>query len=160
MKNWPSHAAPEPSFDLDGYIPFWLTAITNKWTANSSRLYLRKFGIGVMEWRVLGSLATLGTGRSIDICSLLVADSSSVSKATTNLERRGLIEAVKGRFPGRNRPLYLTEAGSAIFEKMKEIALAREDQLLRALDLEDRLQLLILLQKVHERLPELSVEDL
>ena len=43
--------------DLETYVPYFLTAISNTWSRSASRLYLERFGVGVTEWRVLSQLA-------------------------------------------------------------------------------------------------------
>ena len=47
---------PPPRLDLDRYLPFGLTAIANKIARSASRVYLRRFGVGINEWRILANL--------------------------------------------------------------------------------------------------------
>lgn len=137
-------------FDITGYVPFWLTAIANKWTASTSRQFRSEFDIGITEWRVLLALDNLQVARALDVCNLTGTDTSAVSKAVQSLLARGYIEQVAGSFVGRNRPLALTKAGGDLLTRASGIALGFEERLLAGLDLEERLQLLIILQKIHE----------
>jgi DNA-binding MarR family transcriptional regulator len=153
----PSPPASDPpvTFDLDGYVPFFITAIANRWTATSSRRYLREFGIGVVEWRVLASLAARDQASSADVVTLVGMDAAAVSRAMRALERRGLVEPVKGRFVGRTKPYRMTAAGERLCLAVRDLALSREAVLLGGLDASDRSELLRLLRLLHSRLGDL-----
>lgn len=145
-------------FDLSAYVPFYLNAISNRWTSTSSRTYLRRFGFGVVEWRVLAALAATGASSSLDIVNLVGLDPASVSRAMRSLEEHGRVAPVEGRFAGRTKPYCMTANGIALFERVREVALKREAQLLAPLSERERADLLKLLQKVHGGLSELSEE--
>jgi DNA-binding MarR family transcriptional regulator len=142
-------------FDLDDYVPFYITAIANRWTAASSRKYLEAFAIGVVEWRVLAALAAKGAMRSLDIAKLTGVDTAAVSRAVGNLEKREFICAVAGRYAGRTRPMEMTATGKSLFENIQALAFEREQTLLADLDAADRATLLHLLRKLHAQLPNL-----
>lgn len=145
-----------PGLDLAQYLPFYLIAIANRWTASSSRAYLRRFGIGIVEWRVLSSLGARKVASSLDVVQLVGTDPASVSKAVKNLEKLGHIVPVDGRFVGRTKPYTLTNTGQALFEEMRTLALQREQVLLDPLTSEERSQLLSLMAKLHGQLPKLQ----
>jgi DNA-binding MarR family transcriptional regulator len=140
----------QAQFDLADYLPFWLNAVASKWTAGTTRHYRAKFDLGTIEWRVLVALGSLGTAKSFEISNLTGAEISGVCKALRKLETRSLVEAISGTSPFRDKPFALTPAGSNLLALGKEHALEMEQRLLTSLDLEDQIQLLILLQKIHE----------
>lgn len=146
------------AFDLDTYTPFYLSGIANRWTSTSSRTYLRRFGVGIVEWRVLAALAATNAASSHDVVSLIGMDPASVSKAMRALEQRGAVEPVTGRFAGRTKPYRLTADGARLFQTIHEVAREREAALLSGLDAEDRETLLRLLRHLHANLPALSDE--
>ncbi len=157
--------APDPSepplvpsnpMRLERYVPFFLGAIANRWTAVSSKSYREKFDLGIGEWRILASLAVLGSATSLAIAKLVKMDGGAVSRGIRVLEARGLVKPLPGRFAGRTRPYALTEAGLAQFEEMMALALAREQKLLSRLTPEDRSALLRLLAQLYEILDELQ----
>jgi DNA-binding MarR family transcriptional regulator len=143
------------NIELDQYAPFFLGTIANRWTAASSRRYLREFGIGVAEWRVLASLRTLGQATSLDAANLTGMDPAAVTRALTQLQEKGCAEPVAGRFAGRAKPFALTEKGMALYADMRRVALEREAVLLQDLTDDDRKELLRLLRLLHGRLAEL-----
>ena len=102
--------------DLTRYAPFYWTAIANRWTAASSRLYLDRFGVGVVEWRILATLAALGTATSLDAARLAELDPGAANRAMNKLDQAGLVVAVPGKFVGRSKPFAMTEAGISLLK--------------------------------------------
>ena len=141
--------------ELDQYAPYFLGTIANRWTAASSRRYLREFGVGIAEWRVLASLRTLGQATSLDAANLTGMDPAAVTRALTQLQEKGCAEPVAGRFIGRTKPFALTDQGMALYADMRRVALEREAVLMQDLTETDREELLRLLRLLHRRLPEL-----
>ncbi|HEX7710757.1 MAG TPA: MarR family transcriptional regulator [Sphingomonadaceae bacterium] len=146
--------AGEP-IDLQGYFPFFLGTISNRWTTTSSRIYLEKFGIGIGEWRVLASIHSFGTASSQEVVGLISMDASAVSRSMAKLEKQGLVEAVKGKFAGRTKPYQLTEKGRELYAEVQRVALGREDALLGGLSGDERRTLIELMRKVMNRLEDI-----
>ena len=143
------------NIDLDQYAPYFLGTISNRWTAASSRRYLREFGVGIAEWRVLASLRTLGQATSLDAATLTGMDPAAVTRALTQLQEKRYAAPAPGRFMGRSKPFALTDKGVALYADMRRVALEREAVLLQDLSPADREELLRLLRLMHARLPEL-----
>lgn len=144
------------ALDLDGYVPFFLTVIANRWTASSSQDYRREFGLGIGEWRILASIGALGAATSLDVVNLVGMDPGAVSRAMHVLEERELVTPVQGKFAGRNKPYRMTEAGTTIFLAIRGRATAREALLLQDLTPAERAMLLDFLKRMHLRAPELD----
>ncbi|MHC8378428.1 MarR family winged helix-turn-helix transcriptional regulator [Pseudomonas sp. MDT1-16] len=155
----PKLGVPAEHLDLNGFTPFLIGAISNKWNVLSSRTYLKLFGIGMTEWRVLGSLGAKGSSGSAsanEIVSLLGIDAAGVSRAMAKLEVLGHVTEILGTYPGRTRPYAMTPSGAALFDQVRELALHRERVLLQDLCGDERNLLLLFLRKLHARLPELQ----
>ncbi len=146
---------PPAPIDLQSYFPFFLGTISNRWTATASRIYLQRFGIGIGDWRVLASILALEGASSQEIVGLIAMDAAAVSRSVGKLEERGLIAPVQGRFVGRTKPYEITDKGRDLYAQLREIALAREDQLLAALTEEERRLLIELMRKVMTRIGDL-----
>jgi DNA-binding MarR family transcriptional regulator len=149
---------PDVSIDLDRYVPFYVTAIANRWTSISSQDYLREFGIGIAEWRVLASLDARGSATSLDIVTLVGMDGGAVSRAIRALERKELVVPVKGRFIGRTKPYAMTKQGKTLSGAVRARALEREAMLLQDLDDSERAELLRMLRLLHGRLADLALD--
>lgn len=141
--------------DLSNYAPYYITTIANRWTASSSRIYQRDFGIGIAEWRVLAALSVFATATSLEIANLISMDTAAVSRATNTLLGSGHVRQVPGRFKGRNKPLELTDSGAGLYKRVRQVALRREKALLRNLGAEERSALLRALRKIHDGMSEM-----
>jgi DNA-binding MarR family transcriptional regulator len=146
---------PDNKLILDNYFPYFLGVIANRWTSSSSRLYLSRFGIGIVEWRILASLRALGPATSLDIANLVGSDPAAISRGIRQLERQAHVVPVTGSFRGRTKPYDLTPSGGALYEEVRKVADARETVLLRDLSKEERDNLLGYLRKIHKRLGDL-----
>ena len=141
--------------DLQGYFPFFLGTIANRWTTTSSRIYLDRFGIGIGEWRVLASIRSLGTASSQEIVNLISMDASAVSRSMAKLEKDGFVKPIKGKFAGRTKPYALTAKGVTLHANVSNVALRREQLLLEDLTEDEQAELLRLMRKVMPRLKDL-----
>lgn len=143
------------TLDLERYVPFYLGTISNRWTSSSSKLYLAQFGVGIVEWRILGYLGSRqkdGSSTSLEIASALSLDRGAVSRGMRVLVERGYVEQVKGRFAGSTKPLTMTAAGLILFKEIRAKALEREAYLLQDLTDAEREELLHLFKKMYSRL--------
>jgi DNA-binding MarR family transcriptional regulator len=151
---------PDEPLDLSRFVPYFVSGISNRWTSLSSRLYKTLFGIGIVEWRILGYLGSPnseGKASASDIALDLGLDEALVSRGKQNLIELGYVEyAAAGR---RFRPLCLTQAGLSLFEEIREHALARQAVLLGGLTDGEREEFLRLLRRVYAQLPELIAMD-
>ncbi|MEY4761235.1 MAG: hypothetical protein RLZZ200_1091 [Pseudomonadota bacterium] len=138
--------------DLQGYFPYFLGTIANRWTTTSSRLYFERFGIGIGEWRVLASVFSLGQASSVEVVNLISMDAGAVSRSMRRLEQSGYVTPVEGRFSGRTKPYTLTAAGKALYAQIQRVALQREKDLLSGLTEAERRTLVELMGKVLDRL--------
>jgi len=149
----------EQALDLEHYFPHYLSTISNRWMSTSSRLYLSRFGIGIVEWRVLGMLGSLdqsGSSTSLEIAKALSIDPGAVSRAMRNLVAKGMVEPLQGKFLGNTKPFTMTSNGRDLFRQVRAVALEREALLLQDLNDGERSQLIALLQKVFNRLDDLG----
>ncbi|MEH3105768.1 MAG: MarR family winged helix-turn-helix transcriptional regulator [Sphingomonas fennica] len=151
-------AIPKQPLALKQYMPFFWSAISNRWTSSSSRLYLGQYGVGIGEWRVLATLGAQGSATSLDVVKLVGMDPGAVSRAMRDLESKGYVVPVQGRFVGRNKPYEMTDAGVALFDRLRVTATARADRLLDGLTRDEQQTLLTLLQRVHANLAKLDQE--
>jgi DNA-binding MarR family transcriptional regulator len=142
--------------DRERYAPYYLTVIANAISSSASQVYLREFGIGVNDWRVISHLGLEPGCTAQVISNVLQVDKSVVSRSVRTLVDRGLVGAEVT--PGFRR-LYLTATGADLHKRMVPVALQREQLLLAGLDDADVDLLLGLLRRVHANLPGLVAYD-
>ncbi len=138
----------DPRLDPDAHAAFLLVALANKVSASASRVYMRSFGIGVMEWRVMAMAAAQPGVTANRVGTMSGVDKSSVSRATHSLIRRGLLTAQEDPADNRRTLLTLTAAGQALHDKVIQASLEREERLLHGLDKGDRARLFDLLKRM------------
>ena len=119
--------------DLATYLPHHITVIANKWARGSSRIYLKRFGIGVNEWRVLSTIAIEPGCTANRIWQLTTVDTAIISRAAKALEKAGLITARPDPRDPRRTLLDLTAAGTEKHDAIMQVALARHAKLFSGL---------------------------
>lgn len=141
--------------DLGGYVPYFVTAISNTWSRSSSRLYLERFGVGVTEWRVISQLAIEPRIAAQRICEVIGLDKGAVSRSVAALVAAGHVAESTDSRDGRRQLLELTPSGYALHDRLIALATAREQMMLEGFTDEERAQLTGFLRRLHARLPEL-----
>lgn len=144
--------------DLEGYLPAYLTQITNKWSKGASKLYLNSFGIGINEWRVMTLFAIEPGATAQRTCNILGIDKAAANRSVVHLESMKLVELTPNPSDGRSSLIELTEKGWSVHDAILEIALAREALLFKGFTSEERRTLISLLDRVRSNLPKLNAE--
>lgn len=147
----PNHSPEEvpEQLDLDRYVPFGLTAIANKIARSASRVYLKRFGVGINEWRILANLRISPGVTANLICQMSGLDKAAVSRSLKLLEDGGMIETCGEAPDVRGRALRLTAKGDMLHDGLIGVALKREALLLEGFDESERQQLLSFIARLH-----------
>lgn len=129
-------AAPErrrvarPRLELDAHLSFLIVALANKISSCASLTYMRHFGVGVMEWRVLAMVAAHPNVTAKGISELSGIEKSSISRAVHMLIKRGYLEATNDLSDSRRALCVLTPAGYALHDRIYVASMARRRLLL------------------------------
>ena len=144
--------APGPSgFDLNRITGYRLSALSNRLTLWSARVYRREFGVSSLEWRVIASLAALGPVTARDVAEFSVLDKSNVSRAVRRLAARGLVRQTSHPADGRSRILSLTGKGEALYRRIAARSREREEALFEGFSAAERRELARLLDRLDAR---------
>ncbi len=146
-------------YDLNLVTAFRLSALSNRLSLWAARTYRREFGIAVLEWRVLASLAALGPATARDVAEFAVLDKSNVSRAVGRLAARGLIGQADHPGDRRARILTLTRKGRALHRKIAARSRAREEALFRDFTGAERRRFAASLGRLDERARDLLEAD-
>lgn len=144
--------ASRATLDLLNYVPYFLTAIGNAVSRGASRVYLREFGVGIIEWRVMAMLAVEPGIMANRICHVVSLDKAAVSRSLRVLEGRGYVAAEASADP-RRYSYTLTETGYDLHDRIMRLALQREESLLEGMGEAERAELVRLLRKMHANVP-------
>jgi DNA-binding MarR family transcriptional regulator len=102
---------------------------------NASQVYRKRFGLGVVEWRILSYLAVYDFGTGAQMSQLMGADKAAISRGDAFLQTKKMIKSQQGF--GRNLEFLLTPKGRKLHDRVIRLALAREDALLSGLGKND-----------------------
>jgi DNA-binding MarR family transcriptional regulator len=127
-----------PRLDPERHAAFMIVALANKISASASRAYTRRFGVGVMEWRVLALVAREPGVTAHQICQVSGVDKSSVSRAAHSLIRRGDLVATEDPADNRRSFLSLTAQGHGLHDRIIAASLERDELLLAGFSAADR----------------------
>ena len=157
----PHHGAGSEAavLELDEFVPYYVRAIANRLAQAASRLYSRKYGIGLTEW---SCLSTLGKEEEISasrICEMSGFDKGLVSRGLGSLEAKGFIVSRPVEDHNRKRLIRFTPAGRSLYVEIRELALIREQRLLEGLTSQDRSALLASLRIMHRNAKQLAAEE-
>ena len=143
---------------LEQFLPYQLNVVATLVSQALSRVYARRYRIGIPEWRVLVTLGQFGvmTGKAIGAHTHM--HKTKVSRAAALLEKRKLIARRSNRADMRESFLSLTAAGRAIYEELAPHALDFARRLTDILTPDDRAAFHRALQRITARSAELVAE--
>ena len=134
--------------DLEHFLPYRLSVLSNRVSQTIASAYERRFGIGVTEWRVIAVLGRYPGLAANAVAARTAMDKVAVSRAVARLLERGLLQRDTHGDDRRRSVLELSDAGYRIYDEVVPLALAYERRLLAPLDADERAQLDRLLHKL------------
>jgi DNA-binding MarR family transcriptional regulator len=135
--------------EMTQYVPGLINHLSNKLSRGASALYRERFGIGIIEWRILAQLAISPGSTARSICDRTALDKSAVSRSFGVLHAREMIAfpEATGR---REQFATLTAAGRRVHDRVMRLALQREERFLAPLSSAERRTLVGLLNRLYE----------
>ena len=134
-------AAEEPRLDLDRFLPYRLSVLTNRVSSAIARHYSERFGLSIPEWRVMAVLGSVSDLSARDVASRTAMDKVQVSRAVASLLKARRVQRKTDPGDGRIGRLSLTPNGRAIYDEIVPLALHLEALLLSALSGDEKLAL-------------------
>ncbi len=113
----------EAPLKLEHFLPYQLNVVSSLVSQALSRVYARRYSIGVPEWRVIVTLGQYGVMTAKAIGSHTHMHKTKVSRAVAYLEKRRLIVRRANREDMREAFLSLTNAGRAMYLEVAPHAL-------------------------------------
>ena len=130
-----SKALTEVTLHLERYVPGLLAWLSNKLAGDASKVYRSRFGVGIVEWRILSYLAVYEWGTGAQRSQLMGTDKAAISRGAAFLQGKKMIRSKQGF--GRNLEFCLTPKGRELHDRIIKLALARESALLTGLSKKD-----------------------
>ena len=145
-----------PGLDLEHFLPYRLSVLSNRISQAIAARYARRFGIGVTEWRVIAVLGRYPGLSAGAVAARTAMDKVAVSRALARLLERELVERDTHGDDRRRSVLALSRAGRRIYDEIAPLALELERRLLSRLDRDERAALDALLDKLADGIGHLA----
>ena len=137
-----------PGLDLEHFLPYRLSVLSNRISQAIATRYAQRFGIGVTEWRVVAVLGRYPDLSAGEVAARTAMDKVAVSRAVARLLERGLVQRDTHGDDRRRSVLALSRSGQRIYDDIAPLALDLERRLLSRLDRDERAALDALLDKL------------
>jgi DNA-binding MarR family transcriptional regulator len=126
------------TIDLDRFLPYRLSVLTNVVSSTIAEAYQRRFGLSIPEWRVLAVLARHPGVSAAEVARLTRMDAVAVSRAVARLLAAGRLRRTIARDDRRRSVLAMTATGAAVYREVAPLALGYERELLATLGAAER----------------------
>ena len=141
----------KPLVVLEDFLPYRLNVLASLTSNALAQIYAERFGLTIPAWRVVATLGQYGVRTARDIAAHGVMHKSTISRAVSNLEARGLIARKPNPCDRREELLELTLDGAAIYEALAPEALHFEERLRGVLTPGERVLFLALVDKLERQ---------
>jgi len=136
--------------DLEHFLPYRLSVLSNRVSSAIARDYSQRFGLGVTQWRVIAVLGRYPDLSANEVAQRTGMDKVAVSRAVTSLVAAGRLQRQVHDDDRRRSVLRLSDAGHRIFDEVAPLALAFEQRVLEGMDAAERTALFRLLDRLDE----------
>jgi DNA-binding MarR family transcriptional regulator len=126
-----------------------LTAIQNK----------RKFGLSMLDWRIIGLLAVFAPMSLNRVAQETNLDKGRASRAMAKLIMQGIVDRIPDESDGRGVKLMLTAKGKTLYQKLFPSAVQRNQELLAVLSAAERKMVETSLSKLANRAQEMLMKE-
>ena len=131
-------AARPADLRLEAFLPYRLNVLAATVSESLSKVYGRRYGIGIAEWRVLVTLGEAEQSTATDIGASTRMHKTKVSRAFASLEEKGLIARRTNAEDKREAYAALTQKGRAIYLELVPLALGFARDLEAVLEPQER----------------------
>ena len=123
---------------LDEFIPYRLSVLSNIVSMSLARAYAREFNLSIPEWRVVAVLARYPDLSAVEVAERTAMDKVAVSRAVQSLLRSRRLARTYDPQDRRRSVLRLASAGRSVYMRIAPLALAYEQKLLAGLTATER----------------------
>lgn len=142
--------APEPGLDLERFLPYRLSVLSNRISDAIARMYSQRFALGVTEWRVMAVVGRYPGLSAGEVAQRTAMDKVAVSRAVSGLVEDGSLHRDTHGSDRRRSVLRLSAHGRRVYDEVAAMALRFEQQLLQGLDRQEHALLFRLLDRLDE----------
>lgn len=143
-----------PGLDLEHFLPYRLSVLSNRVSAAIAQAYSERFGLGITQWRVMAVIGRYPDLSAGEVAQRTGMDKVAVSRAVAGLLEDGRLERDTHGDDRRRSVLRLSAEGERVYREIVPHALEFERRLLGGMPPEER----DLLFRLLDRLDELELE--
>jgi len=140
-----------PAIDLKKHVASKIAIFANRMLRAASRFYRERYGIGVVEWRVIIFIGYTNETSAHRICRETDLDKGAVSRSLNALVRKGIVRMKDDGADSRRRNVGLTAKGRALHDRIVPVALERQRILLSSLSAAEVEKLMELLGRLRTK---------
>src|SRR6476469_4722707 len=85
-------ARPAAALELEGFLPYRLSVLSNRVSSAIARVYSERFALGVTEWRVMAVLGRYPDLSASEVAQRTAMDKVAVSRAVASLLASGRLQ--------------------------------------------------------------------
>jgi len=122
---------------LEDFLPYRLSITSHTVSTNIARVYEKRFGVSIPEWRVIAVLGRYPGLSAVEVAERTLMDKVAVSRAVTKLIKNGRIDREFADADRRRSILNLSEEGQKVHNEIAQLALEFEHQLIHDISEED-----------------------
>ncbi|MEH6422509.1 MarR family winged helix-turn-helix transcriptional regulator [Pseudomonas sp. CGJS7] len=145
-----SGASAHAELDLDHFLPYRLSVLSNRVSGAIARVYSERYALSVTEWRVMAVLGRFPGLSANEVAQRTAMDKVAVSRAVARLTEAGRLERDTHDDDRRRSVLQLSPDGYKIYDEVAPMALAFEQRLLVDIEPAEREALFRLLDRLDE----------
>ena len=124
--------------DLDAFVPYRLSVLSNRISAAIARQYTERFGLTMSEWRLMAVLGASPGLSARELTERTGMDKVQVSRAVAALVKKKRVARRNDAADGRVVRLALTPKGEAVYAEIVPVARRLEAEFLASLDAGER----------------------
>ncbi len=136
------------SLSLQTFLPYRLSALSNRVSQSLASKYSKQFGISVQEWRIVAVLGESKSLSAVSITNRIAMDKVAVSRAVKKLLSKELVIKYVADGDNRRYDLQLSEKGIALYQQLVPIALSYEQKIMAQLSDSEQQQIFSFLNKL------------
>lgn len=122
---------------LEDFLPYRLAVLSHTVSTTIAKVYEKKFGVSIPEWRVIAILGRFPGLSAVEVADRTMLDKVAVSRAVTKLIKHGRVDRQFADADRRRSILNLSEGGQKVHDEIAPLALAFEHELLQGISTEE-----------------------
>lgn len=151
-------AAAQTEASVKRYLAAYIMGVANRLGNGASSHYRKHFGIGMSEWRAMMAIGAQDELIVRQVAELADLDYAAASKSVRWLEQRSLVTVEQTSRRGRAAVVRMTPIGTAMYEKLRDAAMSRQQRLTATFTEKELATLWTLLRRVEQQVPHMNAE--